>query len=125
MAQHGYLREYDEEIGGENREPSFMFGKGAPDEHYLNLRRKHAEALDRDYAEYMAEREQQFHRAFDAWRQQRRANQQPLQAGMTQTGTPTDQLGTLELTTEGQSGAEGGSDPMAAATLGTTSSGRR
>lgn len=125
MAQHGYLQEYDEEIGGEERERRFMFEQSGRDEHYLNFRRKHAEALDREYAEYMSERSQYFQRDFDAWRRERRSNQQPLQAGMTQTGTATDQLGTLELTTEGQGPAEGGSDPMAVATLGTTSSGRK
>jgi hypothetical protein len=144
MAQHGYLREFDEgwDRGEErDREPGwrnergfgdrrFMLGdrdrfreRGewepaernfSPDEQYLEWRGKQIEALDRDYAEYCREREQQFHQDFDSWRNQRRANPQPLQAGMTATGQSQEPTEPLELTKETHA------DPMGAATVGTT-----
>lgn len=165
MAQHGYLREYDEGWDREDvrerdrdwrsergfadrgREPDLMFrgedrdrdwvrdrdvnrydrerGFGdrerarfgsSQDEHYRTWRDRQIEALDRDYAEYCREREQQFHQDFDSWRRQRRANPQPLQAGMTTSGQSQDRPAEpLELTNETHA------DPMATATLGTTS----
>ncbi|GAA3905003.1 hypothetical protein GCM10022276_24490 [Sphingomonas limnosediminicola] len=42
-----------------------------PDDHYRSWRDKQVEALDRDYADYCREREQQFHNDFDSWRQKR------------------------------------------------------
>ena len=168
MAQHGYLREFDEgwdrgddrdwrdrESGwrGErdfrdrdaDRDRNFMFdsrerserdwrgGYGrdweharrdfgsSQDEHYRSWRDRQMEALDRAYAEYCSEREQQFHQDFDSWRRQRRANPQPLQTGVAQSGQTQEPADTLELTKEVTA------DPMGAATLGTTSSktGRR
>ena len=41
------------------------------DDHYRSWRDRQMEALDRDYEEYCREREQQFHRDFDSWRQPR------------------------------------------------------
>lgn len=152
MAEHGYLREYDEGLErGENRgdrdwrEASehnrrFMLGgrsereralrnfRSSQDEHYLSWRDKQMEALDRDYAEYCREREQEFHTDFDRWRRQRHQKHgvhQPLQTGMAQTGISRDPEGTLELTNESMIDPESGPDPMAAATLGTGSSGGR
>jgi hypothetical protein len=158
MAQHGYLREYDEgwdrgedrerdwrergwqgerDFGDRDRDQGFMFGdrdrfrergdweraprsfRSDPDEQYLTWRDKQIEALDRDYAEYCREREQQFHQDFNSWRRQRRANPQPLQAGMTGTGPSQEPTEPLELTKETHA------DPMSAATLGTTSGGGR
>lgn len=145
MAQHGYLREYDEDYSNEDRERAlreeerdrrgrFMFGgfgddahartSSRPDEHYRGWRDKQVRAMDRDYEEYRREREQEFHSDFEAWRQQRHANPQPLQTGMTQSGL-SDTTGTLELTSPAPVETPTGSDPMAAATLGTTSRGRR
>jgi hypothetical protein len=95
------------------------------DDHYLSWRDKQMEALDRDYAEYCREREQQFHSDFDAWRNQRHGNQQPLQAGMTQTSQAGDPTGELELTNEMSDPRADQPDPMADATLGTTSSRKR
>jgi len=103
------------------------YGRGRtshPDAHYLSWRDRHMRELDRDYDEYRREREQQFHQDFSAWRLQRHGNPPPLQAGMTQTSTPGDTDGTLELSAEAASPAEGGQDPMATATMGTTSGGR-
>jgi hypothetical protein len=88
------------------------------DDHFRSWRAKQVEALDRDYADYCREREEQFHHDFDTWRSQRHGNPQPLQAGMAQTPS------TLELTDENAIEAQSGPDPMATATLGTTSSGR-
>lgn len=103
---------------GGDREPAPRGLSHWQDEHYLSWRQKQMEALDRDYEEYRRERERQFHQDFDSWRRQRRGNPPPLQAGMTQTGMSREPEGTLELTTEAPAEA---ADPMAAATLGTTS----
>jgi hypothetical protein len=94
-----------------------------PDAHYLSWREGYMRELDRDYEDYCRERELRFHHDFDAWRRQR-GNPPPLQVGMTQTSTPGDTDGTLELSNEAARPAVGGPDPMATATMGTTSSGR-
>lgn len=93
-----------------------------PDDHYRSWRDRHMQELDRDYADYCRDRENQFHRDFDSWLTQRHGNPGPLRTGMTQTGFSHEPSGELELTnsaTEGQ--AE--EDPMDTATLGTTSGG--
>jgi hypothetical protein len=162
MAQHGYLREYDEgwdrgeerdrergwrnerDFGDRDRDSRFMFGdrdrfrergewepaernfRSSPYEQYLEWRGKQIDALDRDYAEYCREREQQFHRDFNAWRSRRHGNPEPLQTGMTQTGLSSDPTGELQLTADEAIEPASGPDPMATATLGTSSSrGRR
>lgn len=94
------------------------------DDHYLSWRDKQIDALDRDYADYCREREQQFHAEFDAWRNRRRTNPEPLQAGMTQTGQSSDISGTLELSSEAEVRPQPQPDPVDTATLGTTSTGR-
>jgi hypothetical protein len=139
MAQHGYVPEYDEEMSGErergSRERDFMFGErdeerfgrgrsDHPDAHYLDWRDRHMRELDRDYEEYRRERGQQFHDDFTAWRDGKRSNHQPLRTGMTQTGLHNEPTGTRELSGE-SAGESIDADPMAAATLGTTSSGGR
>jgi hypothetical protein len=91
------------------------------DDHYRSWRDKQMEALDRDYADYCREREQRFHSDFDAWRSQRHGNQQPLQTGMTQTAQTGDPTGELELTNEVADQSRDRPDPIANATLGTTS----
>jgi hypothetical protein len=137
MAQHGYLREYDEgwdrgdrdwrEASERNRR--FMFQeRGArdfrpsSDEYYLSWRDKQLEALDRDYVDYRREREQQFHSDFDAWLRQRHGNQGPLRTGMTQTGLSNDPTGELQLTEDEVVTSPTEPDPMATATLGTSTS---
>jgi hypothetical protein len=93
------------------------------DDHYRSWRDRQMEALDRDYADYCREREQQFHQDFDTWRSQRRGNNPgPLQTGMAQTGQSHDPSGMLELTNEAGENAEPRADPIDAATLGTNSS---
>jgi hypothetical protein len=58
-----------------------------PDDHYRSWRDRQMQALDRDYADYCREREQQFHSEFDSWRQNRQQqqgsgqNQQQAQGG--------------------------------------------
>jgi hypothetical protein len=95
-----------------------------PDDHYRSWRDRHMSELDRDYADYCQEREQQFHRNFDDWLQQKYGNPQPLQTGMTQTGMSHDPSGEFQLTNEMKS-EPSGTDPIADATLGTNSSGSR
>lgn len=84
------------------------------DDHYQSWRDRQMDALDRDYADYCREREQQFHQDFDQWRQNRQSNRQPLQTGMTQTGTS-------EPVMELNQPAEGTTSPTGEATLGTNS----
>jgi hypothetical protein len=145
MADHGYLPEYDEEMSsdrerglrderyGRDRELMFRerddedrFGRGRadhPDAHYLSWRDRHMRELDSDYEEYRRERGQQFHDDFTGWRDRRHSNKQPLRTGMTQTGLHNEPTGTRELSGE-SAGESTPADPMAAATLGTNSSGR-
>ena len=87
-----------------------------PDDHYRSWRDRHMSELDRDYADYCREREQQFHIDFDTWRQQRHASYQPLCTGMTNSGMSHDPSGQVQQETEGMT-SEG--DAMGAATLGT------
>jgi hypothetical protein len=147
---HGYMRDFDEDRGDERersrdesrgrneRNLNFMLGdrnrdweraprgfRSRQDDHYLSWRDKQMQALDRDYADYCREREQQFHSDFDTWRNQRRENQPPLQVGMTQTSQSGDPTGELELTDEMSDPRARQPDPMADATLGTTSSRKR
>ena len=46
------------------------------DDHYRSWRDRQMAQLDRDYADYCREREQQFHSDFDSWRRNRPANSQ-------------------------------------------------
>ena len=133
MADHGYLPEYDENFDREENERGFMLGDRGrfreghaahPDAHYLSWRDRHMRELDRDYEEYRREREQQFHSDFSAWRHRRHGNPEPLRTGMAQTGLSQDPGGVLQLENEVSSPAESEADPMAAATLRTTSGGR-
>lgn len=123
--ERDYPREREQGFGGSNewgeRRRSFS---SHPDDHYRSWRDRQMQALDKDYADYCREREQQFHRDFDSWRSQRHGNPQPLQTGMTQSGLSHDPSGELQLSTEDQTPSEPGEDETAAATLGTTS-GRR
>jgi len=89
-----------------------------PDDHYRSWRDRHMSELDRDYQDYCREREQRFHQDFDAWRQQRHANYQPLRTGMTQSGMSHDPSGQVQVATEGEADTSA-TDPMATATLGT------
>ena len=91
------------------------------DDHYLSWRDRQMDALDRDYADYCREREQQFHRDFDDWRQQRAGNPQPLRTGMTQTGMSHDPSGEYQLSSESIIGNTA-PDATSEATLGTNSS---
>ena len=96
-----------------------------PDDHYRSWRQKQIDALDRDYADYCREREQQFHSDFDSWRSRRQSNPEPLRAGMTQTGLSADPSGMTQAEGAAASATpEGETDPTGTATLGTTSRGR-
>ena len=135
---HGYIGDdYGIDGGAENRERGSRDrdwrGQGSglersenrgysanPDDHYRSWRDRHMQELDRQYADYCREREQHFHRDFDSWLSNRQhGNPQPLRTGMTQTGLSHEPEGELQLTDPAKAGmAE--SDPMDAATLGTT-----
>lgn len=91
-----------------------------PDDHYRSWRDRHMSELDRDYAEYCREREEQFHSNFDAWRNQRHGSVEPLQTGMTQTGLSADPTGVAQAEAGTSPASSQGADPMGDATLGTT-----
>jgi len=96
------------------------------DDQYLSWRDKQMAALDRDYADYCREREEEFHRAFDSWRSERRPNPEPLRTGMTQTGISHDPSGTTERQTDDEPLTQTEPDPVSEATLGANSrSGRK
>ena len=83
------------------------------DDHYRSWRDRHMSELDRDYADYCREREQQFHRDFDSWRSNRGPRGRLV----------TDQAGELELTHERPLAEEGNTpSPVGEATLGTNNS---
>lgn len=87
------------------------------DDHYLSWRAKQIEALDRDYADYCREREQQFHEDFDNWRLSRR----PTDEGEDELllTTPRSTTGT-EASSEGSVRSKVALDPENAATPGAT-----
>jgi hypothetical protein len=95
-----------------------------PDDHYLSWRDRHMAALDRDYADYCREREEEFHRDFDSWRRERRGNPEPLRTGMTQTGISHDPSGITEQQTDDEPFTASEPDPVSDATLGANSSDR-
>jgi len=64
----GYNRQA-EDWSGQHRRAS-----ADPDDHYRSWRDRHMAELDRDYADYCRECEQQFHRDFDNWRNNRQQN---------------------------------------------------
>ena len=94
------------------------------DDHYRSWRDKQMQELDRDYAAYCREREQQFHSDFDDWRRQHRGNPEPLQAGRTQSGQSLDPSGMRQAENEANDVPTSDPDPMAEATLGTSGGGR-
>jgi len=115
--EHGWSdRDWREQgsFGDQSRRRSFS---AHPDDHYRSWRDRHMSELDRDYADYCREREQQFHSDFDAWRNQRHASYQPLRTGMTNSGLSHDPSGEVQQATEGEATSE--DDAMSAATLGT------
>ena len=113
--------EHDYRPSGEGRRFS-----GHQDDHYLNWRRQHMDALDRDYRDYCRERQQQFHQGFDSWRRNRQSAGGPQRSG--------GQSDELELTTalhmdgsgagdtDASNAPQGTVDPVSTATLGTNNS---
>ena len=92
-----------------------------PDDHYRSWRDRHMSELDRDYATYCQEREEQFHREFDDWRRQKYGNPQPLRTGMTQSGLSHDPSGMTQAAEDTAPDEPRDSNPTATATLGTNS----
>lgn len=82
------------------------------DDHYRSWRNRQMEALDRDYADYCREREQQFHRDFDSWREKRSGKKRNPQISAEEVMELDD---SARLSTQPQSEPE----PVAEATLGT------
>jgi hypothetical protein len=130
-------RDWDRRDRNRDRDSAFSFGdrddrgrgdweraprnfRSMQDDHYRSWRDKQIESLDRDYADYCREREQQFHQDFDEWRRRRAGNPQPLRTGMTQSGISHDPTGELQLTTDSSVGPIE-PDPVSDATLGANS----
>lgn len=111
-------------LGDSNRQRAPRSFSNHQDDHYRSWRDRQIEALDRDYEDYCREREQQFHSDFDSWRSQRHGNPAPLQTGMTQTGLSADPSGMTQLS-ENTDQSSDQPDPMADATMGTSSSRNR
>ena len=87
-----------------------------PDDHYRSWRDRHMSELDRDYADYCREREQQFHRDFSDWRRSRKQASSGNDEAIAQAGE-------LELTHERALAEEGNTpSPVEEATLGTNNS---
>ena len=109
-------------FGGSRDNSEHRHGFSAhPDDHYRSWRDRHMSELDRDYAEYCREREQQFHREFDDWRRERHGNPQPLRTGMTQSGISHDPSGMIQAAEHSAPASPIEPDPMGEATLGTNS----
>jgi hypothetical protein len=120
---HRYGRDedrWDESRSRSDWQPAPRNFSSRQDDHYLSWRDRQMDALDRDYADYCREREQQFHQDFNEWRRQRSGNPQPLRTGMTQTGMSHDPSGEFQLTTESIVGPVE-PDAVSDATLGTNS----
>jgi hypothetical protein len=115
---------------GYGREHGFDYSEGRrsfsahPDDHYRSWRDRHMSELDRDYADYCRERETQFHRDFDDWRTRKYGNPQPLRTGMTGSGLSHDPTGETQAAENASAPTTAETDPTAAATLGTNSTGR-
>jgi len=87
------------------------------DDHYMSWRNRQLEALDRDYADYCREREQQFHSDFDNWRSNRRqAEKRPQQ------GQASEEVMELNNPRAEATEYDSTSSPTADATLGTNNS---
>jgi hypothetical protein len=74
------------------------------DDHYRSWRDRQMQALDRDYADYCREREQQFHQDFDSWRRNRQQGSTGQQRQQPQDGGSSD---VMELNTPARPGESG------------------
>jgi hypothetical protein len=116
----GYGREHSAFSSRSDQDQGRRTFSANPDDHYRSWRDRQMQSLDRDYADYCREREQQFHRDFDSWRQNRQQNRsgQGQQQGR--------QAEEAELLLDEQRanapGAGNTPSPMSEATLGTNNS---
>jgi hypothetical protein len=72
---------------------------GMHDQHYGDLRRRHIDALDRDYDEYRRENQSRFEGEFSSWRDQRQTKRQMLKdirEQMTVVGSDDQHVGTVD-----------------------------
>ena len=97
----------------QQRQPS-----GHQDDHYRSWREKQMEAMDREYADYCREREQQFHSDFDSWRQKRQQSQ-GQQQGTGQQGGSSSETMELNNPTRLSGETQASANPVGDATLGT------
>ena len=86
------------------------------DDHYRSWRDQQMQALDRDYADYCREREQQFHSDFDSWRRNRGQNQQSPQ------GNSSEEVMELNNPRARATEHDSTASPVADATVGTNNS---
>lgn len=121
--EHGYGG-FQGDFSGGREQGGFGGGYGEerrsysanPDDHYRSWRDRHMSELDRDYADYCREREHQFHRDFDQWRNKR---QQGGNARKDEIAVAAE-----EERTDARAVAEQGNTPtpVGSATLGTNNS---
>lgn len=72
---------------------------GMHDHHYGDLRRRHIDALDRDYDEFRRENQSRFETEFTSWRDQRQTKRQflgQIREHMTVVGSDDQQVGTVD-----------------------------
>jgi hypothetical protein len=101
------------DYGRPNSRPS-----SSQDDHYRSWRERQMQALDRDYADYCREREQQFHRDFDVWRINRKGRSQRTESASEGELI----LGASEAATGETTASQAAAQAEAAATLGTSTS---
>jgi hypothetical protein len=126
--EHGYGG-FQGDYGGSGRQQGGFGGRSDwerstrnfsshPDDHYRSWRDKQVEALDRDYADYCREREQQFHQDFDSWRRNRQAQGGQGQQSQQQ-GASSEQVMELNNPTNLSTEPQRAPSPVADATIGT------
>jgi|SRR4051794_3543873 hypothetical protein len=131
--QRGYGREQssDREFGRGGQHGGFGGGRSGysshPDDHYRSWRDRQMQSLDRDYADYCREREQQFNTEFESWRQNRQRQGLRVGTPLEQGSGPDEQTFTPETTAVGNTMTtsethepQSTTDPEDTATLGTT-----
>jgi hypothetical protein len=91
-----------------------------PDDHYRSWRERQMQSLDRDYEDYCREREQQFHRDFDSWRQNRQQSRGQQDQQQNRQNVEAELL--LDEQRANAPGAGNTPSPMSEATLGTNNS---
>lgn len=117
------FRDDDRHSGADQWRGSGGRFSASSDDHYRSWRDRQIEALDRDYADYCREREQQFHSDFDSWRRGRENRGETGQNQSRQRQSSEEVMDLDNPMIEGSGEIAGATtSPMGAATLGTNNS---